>query len=111
LADEKDDRRGVGRRIVRKPRLPVLRNQTLFRNGVDVIGERERDYVGGKSVNHGAGLFAGASVALPDAHGLTCLCLPFLSKKLVVFLIQLARRVVGSVQKLLILCKAGPCDK
>src|SRR5262249_30231333 len=46
LAHEEDDRRGAGRTVIGKTRLPVRGEQALLGDRVDVVGERERHDVG-----------------------------------------------------------------
>ena len=47
FADQENDGRSVGRAVVREAALPVLGQQSgLVRDGVDVIGQRQRDHVG-----------------------------------------------------------------
>ena len=52
LAHQEHDRRGVGRRIERQALLPVRRDQALGGDGVDVIGQRQRDDIGLQAVDH-----------------------------------------------------------
>ena len=54
LADEEDNRRRVRRSVLRQPLLPVRRDQTACRDGIDVIGERQRDDVGFQTVDDGS---------------------------------------------------------
>src|SRR5690606_22220692 len=77
FADEKNDRAGIGSRVVGKTFLPVLREQ-LGRIGdrIDVVSEGERDDIGGEAVDHGACLFAGAAMRLLDGDVVAGLRLP-----------------------------------
>ena len=100
LAHQEHDRRGVRRAVVRQARLPVGRQQlALGRERVDVVGERQRDDVGGQAVDHRARLLARAAVRLADRDVLAGLLLPVLREGLVVVVVQLARRVVRDVEQ------------
>ncbi len=100
LAHQEHDRRGVRRAVVRQARLPVGRQQlALRRDRVDVVGERERDHVGRQAVDHRARLLARAAVRLADGDVLARLLLPVGRERLVVVVVQLARRVVGHVEQ------------
>ena len=64
LVHEKHDRRGVGRRIVRQPLLPVGRDLAgLGGDGVDVGGERQRHDVGSSPSIRGGAVDLGVAVA------------------------------------------------
>ena len=71
----------------------------LLGDGVNVVGQRERDHVGFEAVDDGLRLLAGAAVRLGNDHVVAGLGLPIFGERGVVFLIQLARRVVGDVQE------------
>src|SRR3954462_14260356 len=80
LADEEDDRRSVGRAVVRKPRLPARAEDfgAALGDRVDVVGERQRRHVGVEPVEDGARLLARAAMAHVEAQGLPRLLLPLL---------------------------------
>ena len=99
LAHQEHDRRGVGRRILRQPLLPVRGDQALGGDGVDVIGQRQRDDVGLQAVDHGARLRAGAAMRLLDLDALAGFLLIGRGERLVEIRIELARRIVGHVEQ------------
>ena len=68
LAHQEHDGRGVGRAVVRQPLLPVRRQQPGLGDGVDVVGQRQRDHVGLQPVDDRARLLARAAVRLLDGH-------------------------------------------
>ena len=96
LAHQEHDGRRVGRAVVRQPALPVRRQRlALGGDGVDVVGERQRDHIGGQAVDDRTGLLAGAAVGLADRHGVAGLRLPVRRECRVVILVELAGGVVG----------------
>ncbi|ABA49583.1 hypothetical protein BURPS1710b_2014 [Burkholderia pseudomallei 1710b] len=99
LPHEEHDRRRVRRRVVRQTLLPILADEALVRERVDVVRERERDHVGLQPVEHRARLRARAAVRLLEVHRLARPRLPFLAERLVDVLVELARRVVRNVQE------------
>ena len=100
LAHQEYDGRGIGRAVVRQPVLPARGNQAaLCRQRVDVVGQGQRHHVGLQAIDHGARLFAGSAMALIDDDRIAGLALPVRGKRLVVFLVELARRVIGDVQE------------
>ena len=80
--------------------LPVRGQQlALGCDRVDVVRQREGDHVGRQSVDHRAGLFAGAAMRLADRQILAGLLLPVLFEGLVVVVVELAGRVVRDVEQ------------
>ena len=101
LAHQEHDRGGVGRAVLRQPLLPALGDEAALLNGIDVVGERERDDVGVEPVDDGAGLSARAAVRLLDGHGLLRLALPVLHERGVEIGVELTGRIVRRVQQAL----------
>src|SRR5215813_12217171 len=93
LAHQEYDRGGVGRSIKRQALLPVRRNQTLGRDRVDVIGQRERDHICLQAVDNGARLRARAAMRLLDLDALSALLLISRDEGLVEFGVEFARRI------------------
>jgi len=84
---------------VGQPLLPVAREQAgLFRNRIDVIGDRQRHDVGFQSIDHGPGLLAAATVRLFHHDLLPLLLLPVRGEGPIEFLIEFTGRIVGDIQ-------------
>jgi len=89
-----------GRAVVCEALLPVGRDLAgLLGDGVDVVGQRQRDDIGFESVDYRTCLLAGAAVRLLDGDVFAGLALPVLGELGVEFLIELARRIVGHVEQ------------
>ena len=100
FAHEKDNRARVGRAVVRKAFLPVLRHGAhLVRERVDVVTQRQGDDIRIQTIHDGARLFAGAAVGLFDGEGVAGLFLPMFGEGGVELGVKLARRVVGDVEQ------------
>ena len=100
LAHQEDDRRGVGRGVVRQLRLPVGRDLAGLRGDrVDVAGERQRHHLRLEAVDHRARLRARAAVRGLDVERRVALGLPVRVERLVELAVELARRVVGDVEQ------------
>ena len=100
LADEEDDGRGVGGRVVLERAAPVGRDLLgLGGDLVDVALQRQRHDVGIEPVDHRLRLLARAAMALVDGDVVAGLALPVRSKDLIVVFIQLARRVVADIEQ------------
>jgi hypothetical protein len=84
---------------VGKALLPVVRDQAAFADSIDVIGQGQRDDVGGQAVDDGTRLLAGAAMRLLDGDVVARLGFPLAREGLVEILVQLARRIVGHVQQ------------
>ena len=54
--------------------LPIGRDEALLRDFVDVVGERERHDISFETVDHRAGLFAGAAMRLLESVTVSSLC-------------------------------------
>ena len=81
--------------------LPVGRNEAaVLGELIDVAGERQRHDVGLEAVDHRARLLARAAVRLLDRDVFAGLRLPVLGEGGVELLVELARRIVGDVEKL-----------
>ena len=75
--------------------LPVLGQQAgLLLNGVHVVGQGQRDDVGGHPFDHAPGLFARTPVRHPHGHLLPLLAGPIFRKRLVKILVKLPSGVV-----------------
>ena len=109
LADEEDDCRGVGRGIVWQALLPIGRDQLAFLvQRIDVIGERERDDIGGKTVDHRARLLARTAMRLADAHPFAGFRLPLPRESGVDLRVEFPRRIIGDIEQgLRCLCEHG----
>ena len=94
VANQENDGRGVGRRIVAEPLLPIGVDQPGLGDLVDVALERERDNVGLEAVDDSAGLLSRAPMRLINDYGLSGLGLPILDEGLVDSVVELAGRVV-----------------
>ena len=100
LADEEDDRGGVGRGIVRQALLPVGRDLAgLGGDRVDVGGERERHDIRREPVDHRAGLRARSAMRLLDRDRLAGVLLPFLDEGRVDRAVKLARRIIRDIEQ------------
>ena len=99
LPHQEDDGRGVGRAVLRQPALPVLGDLALLRDGVDVVGQRQRHDIGIQPVDHRARLLARAAMRLVDPQRIAALGFPVRGERLVVLDIKLARRIVRDVQE------------
>ena len=99
LADEEDDGRGVRCRVVRELAAPVLGKQPGVGDLVDVALERERHDIGGKAIDDGARLRTGAAMRLLDGDGFAGFLLPIRDERFVVSFVELARWIVGDVEK------------
>ncbi len=108
LADQEDDRRGVGGRVVGQARLPVPGDQAALGDLVDVVGQGQGDDVGLQAVDHRTGLLARSAVALVDGQVLADLVLPVLGVGGVDVLVELAGRIVADVQQRQRLERPGP---
>ncbi len=62
LADDEDDGRGVGLRVVRQPLCPAVGDETVLVQRLDIGGKREGHDIGRKPVDHRAGLARGTAV-------------------------------------------------
>ncbi len=94
---------GVGRAVVGQAALPVRRQQRAFLctssgNGVDVIGQRERDHIRRQAFDHRACLLAGATMGLADAHDVAVAGLPIGAEECVVSLEKFPCGIVGDVE-------------
>ncbi|MHC2355252.1 hypothetical protein ACVMB3_004773 [Sinorhizobium meliloti] len=99
LADQKDDRRGVGSAVVLKTGFPINRDLAGgLRNRDDVRFKRERHHIGVQAVDHQARLLSGAAMRCLDRHRLARIRLPFFGKGGVEFLVEFPGRVIGHVQ-------------
>ena len=104
LADQEENRRQVRTVVVGQllgTGLPILGQQALRGNGIDVIGQGQGNHRGLRTIDHAAGLLARSAVRRMDRHILAGRLLPVLGESDIIFLIQLSGRVVGHVQKLL----------
>ena len=99
LAHQEHDRRSVGRSIERQPLLPIRRKPAFGRNGVDVIGERQRDDIRLQAVDHRARLRAGPAMRLLDLDALAGLLLISSRERLVEVGIEFARRIIRHVEQ------------
>ncbi|MGY4600986.1 hypothetical protein ACVWXL_008732 [Bradyrhizobium sp. GM22.5] len=111
LADQEHNGRGIGRRVLRQPFLPVGRREAFARDGVDVVGERKRHHVGLQSVDHGARLRTAAPMRLLDLDALAGFLLIGTRERLVELDIELARRIVRDVQQSDVSGKSRACQQ
>jgi hypothetical protein len=85
---------------MRKPTLPIGRQSTgLLVNGINIVGQGQRHNIGSQTVNHRPALFARTTVGLADNHGFTGLRFPVAGKGSIIFLKELAGRIVGGIQE------------
>jgi hypothetical protein len=94
VANQEDDGRGIGRRIVAESLLPIGVDEPGLGDLVDVALERERDNVGLEPVDDSAGLLSRAPMRLINDYGFSSLGLPFLDKCLVDSVVEFAGWVV-----------------
>ena len=99
LAHQEHDGGGVGGGVERQALLPVGRNQPLGSDGVDVVGQCERDDIRLQAVDHGARLRARAAMRLLDLDALAGFFLIGRDKRLVEIGVEFARRIVGHVEQ------------
>ncbi len=101
LAHQEDDGRGIGRAVVRQTLLPAGVDQLLVQvEGIDVTRQCQGDDIGLQAIDHRAGLLAGATMGILDAHVFAGLGLPVLGEGGVVLLVELTGRIVGHVEQL-----------
>ena len=104
LANQEENRRHVRTVVVGQllgAGLPILGQQALLGDGVDVIGQGQGDHRGFRTIDHAAGLLARSAVRRMDRHRLAGRFLPVLGESGVILLIQLPRRIVRHVQQFL----------
>ena len=71
----------------------------ILDDGVDVAFERQRHHVGGQAVDHRPRLLARTAMRGLDGDRLARLFLPMRGEGRVVFLVKLARRIIGDVEQ------------
>ncbi len=96
---------------MRQPLLPVRGDQPLAGDGVDIIGQRQRDDVGLQAVDDRARLRAGAAVRLLDLDALAGFLLIGGSERLVEIDIEFAGRVVRHVEQRHVSGKGRACPE
>ena len=101
LANEKNDRRRVGRRIVRKKFQPARANETGFFDPINVIGERQRNHISLDAVDDCKRLIAAGAVRGLESDLLAADLLPNVFENFIILLVEFARGVVGDVEELL----------
>ena len=79
--------------------MPVLCEKALIRDGVDVIGKRQRHDIGFEPIDDGPSLFAGAAMACLDCERLALFGFPFAGERFVDLGVELARGIVGHIQQ------------
>ena len=79
-------------------------------NRVDVVSQGQGDNVGLQSIDHRAGLLAGAGMGLLNGDRLAGLRLPVFGEGLIEILIQLARGVVGNIEQRNLAALRSPRD-
>ena len=84
---------------MRQALLPVLGEDALVGDRIDVVGQRQGHDIGVDAVDDGARLLAGAAVRCADLDVVAGLGLVILGKSGIVFLVKLAGRVIGHVQQ------------
>src|SRR5439155_7414424 len=107
FAHDEYDRRRIRRAVLGKPFLPAGRDEAAFLDGVDVVGQGQRDDVGLEAVDDRSGLLARAAMRLVDGDRLARLLLVARDERGVDRLVQLARRVVGDIQQRRVLRPRG----
>lgn len=111
LAHQKHNGRGVRRTVVGQARFPIGIDQLgLLRDGIHVVGQRQRHHVGLDAIDHSARLLARAAVRGFHGDGvLRVLLFPVRGKSGVVVAVELAGGVVAHVKQpdLACACRAG----
>ena len=100
LPHQEDDGAGIGRAVVRQPSHPVARDQPALGDGVDVVGQRERDDIGRQPIDDRARLPAGPAMRGADAQRLAGAGLPGSGEGGIVLAVEFARRVIADIQQL-----------
>ncbi len=98
-ADKEDDRRGVGRGVVRKGGKPTGVDESGLLDERDVVLQGERHNIRGSPFDDGPRLLAGAAVALDHLDAFAGLEEMDLFEKRIQRLVELARRVVAHVRE------------
>ena len=99
LADDENHRRGVRRGIVREFLRPVLGDQPLVGQKLDIVGLIHGHHVGLQTVGDSPHLLGRTAVRLLQFNALARFRLPVFLEHRVVILVHVAGDVVGSIQQ------------